>query len=254
MNPTFIIILLVILGCNSHGNQTEKSKVKESSNKTTTLQQKENSKYYTKNDTVLIDTETGSTLKFSKAKFNQIVDEHPELYSEFVYNPDDLYYKYGNNIVSFGSEQGQDTYYILYAYFLKQKNGIEIFAEQRRKLIDIFLHLNTLFSYLQYGGTYFGHQRYRIAAYAEYSVYLYPKSGERFEKTYDITKQKELYIKSLRQLIADESKIDFETLGKDKLERTKYLNSIVNKLDSLITDIFYLRRSQAFHYDNYEYY
>lgn len=74
------------------------------------------------------------------------------------------------------------------------------------------------------------------------------------KKTYDITKQKELYIKSLRQLIDDESKIDNETLGKEKAERNKELNKIVDDLNKLITDNFYLRRTQEFHYRHYEYY
>ena len=91
--------------------------------------------------------------------------------------------------------------------------------------------------------------------YAEYSVYLY-KQNEAFtiSKTYDITKQKELYIKSLRQLISDESSIDFETLDEDKIERTKKLNKIVDDLDRAITDIYFLRRTQEFHYSHYEYY
>lgn len=74
------------------------------------------------------------------------------------------------------------------------------------------------------------------------------------EKTYDITKQKELYIKSLRQLIDDENKIDNQFSGKEKIERTSELNKLVDQLDLLITDNFYLRRAQQFHYCNYEYY
>ena len=202
---------------------------------------------------LLIATEIGDTLRFSKKEFNRIVDEHPEFYGEFAYNPDYLYHHNGNG-VDFGSEQGQDVYYALYAYFLKQKNGIEKFAEQRKRLIEIYSHLNSLFSHFQYGGTYFGHQQLRILGYAEYSIGLYPKNGENFEKPYNIEKQKELYIKSLRQLIADESSIDFETLGNAKVERTKQLNKIVDKLDKLIRNIFYLRRAQAFQYNNYEYY
>ncbi len=117
--------------------------------------------------------------------------------------------------------------------------------------------MNSLFSLLQYGGTFFGHQQFRIVGYAEYSIYLYPKGGQSYdvvEKTYEITKQKDLYIKSLRQLITDESTIDFETLGKQKIERNKELNKIVDMIDNSITDIFYLRRAQAFHYENYEYF
>jgi len=212
-----------------------------------------NSKYYTISETLLIPTETGDTLKFSKESFNRIVDEHPELYQDLVYNPDFLYHAHVDK-GDFDSEQGQDVYYVLYAYFLKQKNGITKFKAQRKKLINIFSNLNSLFSHFQYGGTFFGHQQLRILGYAEYSIYLYPKNSNDFEKTYDITKQKELYIKSLRQLIRDESTIDFETLGNEKIERIRKLDKIVDELSSLITDIFYLRRAQAFQYGNYEYY
>ena len=81
-----------------------------------------------------------------------------------------------------------------------------------------------------------------------------PKSKDDFNKSYAITKQKELYIKSLRQLIKDESTIDFITLGKDKEIRNKELNEIVDKLEELITDNFYLRRAQEFQHSHYEYY
>jgi hypothetical protein len=81
-----------------------------------------------------------------------------------------------------------------------------------------------------------------------------PKTKEDISKTYDITIQKELYITSLRQLIEDENKIDFNTLGQEKIERTKKLNKIVDELDNLITDNFYLRRAQEFQYGHYEYY
>lgn len=83
---------------------------------------------------------------------------------------------------------------------------------------------------------------------------MLPKTKDDISKTYDITKQKEFYIKSLRQLIEDESKIDFETLGQEKIARNKNLNAIVDELDKLITDNFYLRRAQEFQYGHYEYY
>ncbi|MGN6533860.1 MAG: hypothetical protein ACTHK0_19115 [Ginsengibacter sp.] len=219
----------------------------------------DNSKYYTKQDTItIIATEIGDTLKYSKGKFNHIIDNHPEFFEAFKqygYPPDpDQAYHCNSDEEEFGSEVGQDTYYELYAYFLKQKNGIQKYAQQRKKLIDIYSNINSLFGHFQYGGTYFGHQSRRILGYAEYSIYLLPKKKEEIEKTYDVSKQKELYIKSLRQLIDDESKIDFNTLGHDKIERNNELNKIVDDLNRLITDNFYLRRAQEFQYEHYEYY
>jgi hypothetical protein len=249
---------MTTLSCNYQSKQTEKITITDTTKQLITIPKTDNSKYYTTKDTILITNEIGETLHFSKKKFNNIIDNHPEFFypfEEFGYpqDPDQTYHCRTNNI-EFSSEVGQDNYYILYAYFLKQKNGIKEYAKQREKLIDIYSDINLLFRYFQYGGTYFGHQRIRILGYAEYSIYLLPKSKEDTKKTYDITGQKALYIKSLRQLIDDENKIDNETLGKEKIQRTKELNKIVDDLDKLITDNFYLRRAQEFQYEHYEYF
>ncbi|MEO6231859.1 MAG: hypothetical protein ABJB11_11540 [Ferruginibacter sp.] len=242
------------LGCNSADNNANKT---ESIEKTTniTFPKNDNSKYYTTKDTLIITTETEDTLKYSKSEFNEIIDNHPELLNnKYVQNPDLIYYCSGDRD-EFGSEIGQDTYYILYAYFLKQKNGINKYAELRKNLIDIYSNINSLFGHFQYGGTYFGHQYSRILGYAEFSVYLFVENEKSFSKSYDITKEKELYINSLRQIIKDESSIDFETLGKkEKAERNTQLNKIVDNVNKLITNNFYLKRAQAFQYDKYEYY
>lgn len=252
MNKIIILLSLLSFGCNNQNKNTYNLINEDSAHKARdTFQRKGDARFYTTKDTLLIATETGDTLNFPKEKFNQIVDKHPELYDDFAYDPDYVYHCNGKS-KDFSSEVDQDMYYVLYAYFLKQRNGIEKFAKQRRKLIDIYSNINSLFGHFQYGGTYFVHQRMRILGYAEYSVYLYPR--ERFEKSYNITKQKELYIKSLRQLIVDESSIDLETRGKDKEDRTKTLHEIVDKLELLITDIFYLQRAQAFQYSNYIYF
>lgn len=239
-----------ILSCNNQPNKIIKSNLQVKDNN---LSKVDNSQYYTQLDTILILTELGDTLVYSNAEFNSIVDNHPEFFKNYPDNPDQAYFN-SNNKEEFGSEVGQDNYYVLYAYFLKQKNGIEEFVQQRKKLIDIYSNINSLFRHLEYGGTYFGHQFWRILAYAEYSIYLLPKDKNEITKTYDIRNQKELYIKSLRQLIEDESKIDFITLGKEKIERNMKLNKIVDELEKLITDYFYLRRAQEFQYSKYEFY
>ena len=246
------ILLIGLFGCK---NETAEFKIE---NNTKSKVQSEtdieiNSKHHTKSDTVYISTEIGETLKFDKASFNRIVTNHPEFFTEYPNNPDQLHFN-GNDKEEFGSEVGQDIYYVLYAYFLKQRNGEQEYQFQRNKLIDIYSKINSIFGYLQYGGTYFGHQKSRILGYAEYSIFLLPKTEKDISKTYDIKEQKELYIKSLRKLIEDESSIDFYSLGEEKKVRTKKLNEFVTELDNLITDIFYLRRAQEFQYGHYEYY
>ena len=245
-----LIITIELVSCINQSKQVGKTTISNTDTKTPKV---DNSKYYTQQDTILITTEIGDTLKYARADFNNIVDKHSEFFEEYPENPDQTYFN-DNGKEDFGSEVGQDNYYALYAFFLKQKNGVNEFAQQRQKLIDIYSNINSLFGHFEYGGTYFGHQSRRILGHAEYSIYLLPKNKDDISKTYDIKKQKELYIKSLRQLIEDESKIDFNSLGREKIERTKKLNKIAEELDKLITDNFYLRRAQEFQYVHYEYY
>lgn len=248
-----IYILTFAIGLSSCNNQPEQVEKTTNVHTDTRSSKVDNSKYYTQQDTIEIAIEIGDTLKYAKSEFNNIVEKHTEFFEEYPKNPDQAYFK-DNDKGVFGGESGRDSYYVLYAYFLKQRNGIEEFAQQRQMLIEIYSCINSLFGRFEYGGTYFGHQSVRILGYAEYSIYLLPKGKGDISKTYDISKQKELYIKSLRQLIEDESEIDLETLGQEKVARNKELNAIVDKLDKLITDNFYLRRAQAFQYVHYERY
>ena len=248
------ILLLIFLSCNSPSKKAGPKIDPDGSTHSDRVKQADKSNYYTTKDSLLISTETNETLKYSKEEFNKIIDTHQELYNDKVQDPEATFYCSGGNREPFSNEAGQDEYFVLYAYFLKQKNGIEKYAERRKTLIDIYLSINSLFQHFQYGGTYFGHQPSRILGYAEYSVYLYKEHEKTLTKTYDISKQKEYYIKLLRRLIEDESKIDNEILGQEKIKRNKQLNRIVDNLEKAITDNFYLRRAQEFQYEYYEYY
>ncbi len=211
------------------------------------------SKFYTTQDTVVIFDSKYESIKYCKEEFNAIVDDHPEFYDDLVYKPDWTYHTYGND---FGSEAGQDGYYVLYAYFLRQQNGVEKYAEQRQKLTEIYLNINHLFQQIQGGGTYFGHQYYRIPAYAEYGIYelAYCEHGEK-SKTYDIGKQKDLYIQSLRQLIKDENEVAAMHMPKEDIqERNKELQKAVDEVAKNIIDFFYLRKAQEFQYSYYGYF
>jgi hypothetical protein len=254
MKPLFYISLFLTLSCRYQAKQTDEARHIDTANNVTSINETDKSKYYTTKDTLIITTETADTLKYSKDEFNEIVEKFPELLNiEYVQNPDLIYYCNGYRD-QFSSEAGQDEYYILYACFLKQKNGIEKYAAQRKKLIDIYTNINSLFAHFQYGGTYFGHQRSRILGYAEFSVHLFIEYEKNISKTYDITKEKALYINSLRQMIKDEISIDSYTSRKEKPQRSNELNRIVDNIDKLITGRFYLKQAQAFQYDKYQYY
>ena len=66
-----------------------------------------------------------------------------------------------------------------------------------------------------------------------------------------IKKSKKLYIDGLRQLVLDEEKYDYYTLGEEKIERREKLMNIINQLDTLITNYFYLKEAQKFEHTNY---
>lgn len=264
-NSIFILLSLLIISCNKNENSEKISETKDSLNskeniffQIATSKEEEseiqktknlNSKYHTTLDTVNIFSGNGSEIKFEKNKFNKIIDSHPEFFDEIIQSPD---INYRNSGLGFSSEAGQDTYYTLYAYFLKQRNGIQKNTKHRKKLIKIYSNINSLFGYIAYGGTYFGHQQSRLVADAEYAVYLNPAdNNENSKDQYDVSEQKKLYIQSLRQIIEDEVKIDPEATGQEKVERIKKMNVLVNELDHLITNLFYLRCAQHFHYEHY---
>jgi len=210
-------------------------------------------KYHTNLDSVMITTENSDTLIYSNAEFNEIVDYFPSFYNEYWADPDLKYYSDRNNkrFMLFNSEAGQDNYYILYAYFLKKKTGGKKFADRRKNLITIFQDINSIYGMLNYGGTYFGHQHTRILGYAEYSIYRFIKRDSA-ENAFDLKKQKELYIESLRQIIRDKESINQEANDKEKSERIKNLNKIVDEISNRITDYFYLEEARSFQFGHYK--
>jgi len=247
-----IPLIVILSACTNHSAQTgQKSAVDIKSDSSNTGADR--SKYHVANDVTIVVNELPDTLRYTKADFNKLIDTHPEFFNDITENPD-LSYQCMADYGRFGSEAGRDEYYILYAYFLKQTNGGEKYAACRSRMIDIYSNINSLYAAIQYGGTYFGHQFSRIIGYAEYAVSLYKDFGQHPEKKYDISRQKELYIKSLRQLVADEISMDPERTEQEKIQSSKELNALVDNIDKDITDIFYLRRAQEFQYRHYEYY
>ena len=100
------------------------------------------------------------------------------------------------------------------------------------------------------GGTYYGHQYTRILGYAEWSIYVYKENGN-YIKSYDITKQKGLYIRSLKQYLDDEVNNDPELSPDEKTKKLKDLLGRVNVIGQSITTHFYLVMAQEFQYSNY---
>ncbi|RVU02939.1 hypothetical protein EOD41_03100 [Mucilaginibacter limnophilus] len=218
-----------------------------------------NGAYYNdppKNDTINIRTISSDTFYESRHDLIKILRYYPE-FKEIAETPDITYAKrnYSKQAsedgYNFESEVGQDSYYILYAYFLKQKSGHEDNA-RRENLVKIFRDINHIYMRLGGGGTYFGHIHSRILGYAEYSVDIYNYEKKYNDlKTYNISAQKKLYTALLIQYINDELMHNFDISDKDKATVRQDLLKTVNHLNGLITDEFYLNQAQEFQNNNY---
>jgi hypothetical protein len=244
MKLAYLLLIILTLGCQRQSKLelSETSKVAEV---------KVNPNYI-KEDSIEIDLGFEKRI-YSKDSINKIIDEHPEFFYQSINYPE---IEYWSNIGDFGSESGKDHYYILYHYFLKQRNTSKDDDVKRKRLIELFHYYNALHQRINYGSPYFGHQYHRIYGIAEYIVY-WSKDYDNSDEKYSFIKQKKLYIRLLKQYVADEIEVDVNLLipaEKSKIqtaERKHELDSIVNRIDSLTTDMFYLRNGQEF---NYRYY
>lgn len=188
-----------------------------------------------------------------------IKDSFPELQNAHPSSPDSTYKKSKRALLdhtklNFNSEAGQDAYYLLYAHFLRSEYKLDTFSTRRQQLKDAYQTINSIYGKLRYGGTYFGHQYARIYAYVEYTVYQYAQNKIWSNQVGDFSTQKKAYMASLRKMIADKERVDENTIDqKEKLQREQAFAEMVNELDSLITDRFYLDNVRRFQEEYYHY-
>lgn len=268
MKHLIIYTLIIFSACKQVKNRrTENINLGDSLQSKTIAKTVDNSWFYTNQDTLTITTQNCDTLNYTKTEFNEIVDNFPALYSS---NPDDpdLTFRTNNQFkdfkdekgnskhISFSSEKGEDVYYILYSYFLQKRYNLNKYETQRQTLTKIYNKINSINKDLNFGGTYFAHQYSRIIGYAEYSIYLYSKNQNLYDRTYDISKQKNIYINSLRQFVKDELTVDsrfnkgiISSENKKKLEIELY--KTIDEISCLITNSFYLKNAQSFQYSHY---
>jgi hypothetical protein len=270
MKPFLCLTVLVISGCkhkpfpvqNTPPVDTVQEVVKP---RIVLFNQKRNpNKYHTQKDSVYIVTESDETMKYTRDEFNSIIDSFPELYSDNVVYPDSAYLnrRLGFNLIdslgedhmiSFSAEAGTDGYYMLYAWFLKNKNGIQQHAARRKKLLEIYRALNNLFGSLYYGGTYYGHMYSRIEGYAEYDIYRYIHNKAIFVNPPNFRQQKAQFMRALKENIGTEIYRDANLItDTDKRERLLELQKDVSILNKEITDYYFLETARAFRKDSYE--
>lgn len=245
MKVIYYILLILAFGCQRQGNLSLPNSQAEDF---APLKKVDNTRFHIKEDSIQLVFGEYDTLVFRKQVFNEIIDKHPEFFFSSPLNLDDAYRLNGSD---FGSEVGQDTYCQLYAYFLSQKNISKEVMVNKERLTKIYNTINEIYWYIQHGGTFFVHKYRRIPAFVEFTLFMNSLNDNAEINPYFI-KVKHTYIKSLRESVVQGVNLNDEFLESERPERKKEINVVVNELDSLITNIQYLRQAQKFHYSYYD--
>ena len=200
-------------------------------------------------DTIIIKQANSDVTRYNKKYLKEEAQIFLPLFNLSPPEPDEWL-----SSVADGSEAGKDTYCQLYAYFLQKRNGEMKYQERRTELINIFKQINEINADLIGGGTYYGHMYKRVAAHAEYAIWLCATDSTHYTKTYDITRQKKFYIQTLQQSVFDEIDADDGNglSSDDKTGKKKKLSMKIERLSDMITDYFYLSRAQYFQQRYYQ--
>ena len=111
MKIPLYICILTILSCDTQPKQARETTDIEAE-EDSQFKKIDNSRYYTKADTLDIVTEIGDTIRYERAEFNTIVDNHPEFLTNLPRDPD---FEYSAMATMQNLEvKLQDTYYTLY--------------------------------------------------------------------------------------------------------------------------------------------
>ena len=197
-------------------------------------------------DSVLIHSHSiRDTFKFSKAEFKSILENHPEINLHPPLHPE---IAYQNNDKGFNSETGQDVYFTIYAHNLEKHNHNK--EQFRTKLIEAFHKVNNIHGLYKRGGSFFGHQKARIAAYAEFDVYSYRKRKPTLE---DLKKNKTKYIDSLKVCFEKGIVKMVNIPEKSKTLLLKEINLEISQLEKLIDNDIILKAVRDFEQLHYNY-
>jgi len=248
----FLLILIIGLSCQE---RVVKNKASER-----TLKNLSENESISKNDTTNLDDTTlifndVDTIWISKTDLHLIESEFPEITSQFqILHPDIAYLKSIKDIDSnqkgnffnenFSSLAGQDYYYAIYTYFLKNENRFIKYQNERNTLKNLFLLLNDFMSIKAGGGSYYAHRSARIQAYVEFEV-LKLYSTSHFLNQLDLKKKKD-FIQMLKIKEKDDEGIDYVFVGLTKQEIQEELEKIISNIDKLITNDFYLNKCLDF--------
>jgi hypothetical protein len=222
----YIFFVFIALGCLNKSN-TKGAEL---------LNTKESRK--TQLDTVYISKDPLVELYYLKDKYNEIVMERDEFFSDDFKDPDLTYKNYlkANTDNRFVSQFGADAYYQCYAYFLKKKYNSKAYDSLRSKLIELYKSINKAYSIMAKGGSSFAHNIPRIYAYVEWDIYNYfVLNNTDKNNTSDFQTEKNLYIDSNTKI-----------LELDELRNNESLKFLFDSIHRKIENQFELKHVMQF--------
>jgi hypothetical protein len=198
-----------------------------------------------------IDKENDDT--YEGKTFNTLIDYFPTLYQFPPVSPDSSYALSGvwKDIkdssgeikhLSFGSEAGQDGYYVIYAWFLNKKLS-RAARNRAEKLTEIYRMINNIFGRLEHGGTGFGHTYKRITGISAYDGYIYDYT--KLKPSYYFEADKNTFINTLKKYITKRADADIRIRETDEKTKKQILSQ-ATALSHLFTTRYYLLKAKEF--------
>jgi hypothetical protein len=181
----------------------------------------------------------GDTLQtLSKSDYEDILkNELQEIVEYKTLSPDSLYHIQANRTLNYGSEQGQDLYYLIYAKYLSENMNKDIPEKAKNDLEEIFHSVNVFMNENGLLGLGFFHMSQRITAYAQHELIGY---NRKHDETKPNTKIKKEFLNLLEKKIEDRNSEIMKLAMKDfdkiidsefKLRKTiKYMNQHYEQL------------------------
>ena len=148
----------------------------------------------------------GDTLQtLSKSEYEDILkNELKEIVEYQTLSPDSLYHIQAHRTLNYGSEQGQDLYYLIYAKYLSENMNKDIPEKIKNDLEELFHSVNVFMNEnesLGLGSGFF-HMSQRIPAYAQYELIEYNRKENQIKPN---TKRKKDFLNLLEREIEDNS-------------------------------------------------
>jgi hypothetical protein len=180
----------------------------------------------------------GDTLQtISKSDYEDFLkNELSEIVQYETLYPDSLYHIQAYNSLNFGSEQGQDLYYLIYSKYLSENINKDIPQKMSNDLEDLFHSVNIFFnenSLLGLGSGFF-HMSQRIPAYAQFELIGYNQKEDKIKPN---TKKKKDFLNLLERIIEGENNRMIKLAMKD--------------FDKIIDSDFKLKKAIKFVNQNY---